>query len=91
MHLFSLTVTTTLISRPLIPDHLLKLGPTTTHNLSLTDQLGTKLTTIQGEIDIKVDPVKGSLGGIHAFKVGFQVLAREVGSQSDDFFDSWFR
>lgn len=88
MHLF---VSSTHLFLSRLSDRLLKLGPTTTHNLPLTDQLRTKLTTIQREIDIKVDPVKGSLGGIHAFKVGFQVLAREVRSQCDDFFDSCFR
>lgn len=70
--------------------HLLELGPAAAHDLSLADKLCTELTTIEGEVDVKVDSVEGTLGGIHALKVGLKVLAREVGREGDDFLDAWF-
>ena len=54
--------------------HLLELGPTPAHDLSLADKLSIELTTIKREVNVKVYPVKGTMGGIHAFEVRFEVL-----------------
>jgi hypothetical protein len=46
----------------------------TTHNLTLAYQLSIELGSIKREVDVKVDAVKGTLWGIHALKVLFEVL-----------------
>ena len=67
---------------------LLELGPTTAHDLSLADQLSAELTAIEREIDVKVHTVESTLRGIHALKVRFEVLPREVRCECDDFLDA---
>jgi hypothetical protein len=47
----------------------------TTHNLTLTYQLGIELGPIKRKVNVKVDAVKGTLWGIHAFKVLLKVLS----------------
>lgn len=68
--------------------HLLELGPTSAHDLSLTDELCVKLTSVEREVDVKVDAVEGTLGGVHSLEIVFEVFPREVGCKGDDFFDA---
>ena len=58
-----------------MPD-LPEFGSASAHNLALADELGAEFTAVQREVDVKVYTVEDSLRGIHALKIGFQVLAR---------------
>lgn len=68
--------------------HLLELGPTPAHDLSLADKLSVELTAVKCEVYIKVYPVKGTLGCIHAFEISFEVLPRQIRRECDDFLDA---
>ena len=57
----------------------------------MTDKLGIELAAVESEVDVEVDAVEGSLGGIHALEVLLEILAREVGGQGDDFLDACVR
>lgn len=70
--------------RSLLPEA----GTAATHDLALANQLGAELRTVEGQVDIKVDPVKGSLWRVHTLKVLFEVLARQVRGEGDDFLDA---
>ena len=59
-------------------------GRAASHDLALTDQFSVELGPVKSEVDIKVNAVKGSLRGIHALKVLFEVLPAEIGSEGDD-------
>jgi hypothetical protein len=63
-------------------------GCAATHDLSLAHKLSVELGTVQCEVDIEVDTVEGTLGRVHALKVLFEVLAREIGGEGDDFLDT---
>lgn len=67
---------------------LLELGPTPAHNLSLTDELCVKFTSVEREVDVKIYAIEGTLGGVHSLEIRFEVFPREVGCESDDFFDA---
>lgn len=47
----------------------------TAHNFSLADELSIEFGPVEGEIDVEVDAIEGTLGCIHAFKVLFEVLS----------------
>lgn len=51
-------------------------GSASSHNLALAHELGAEFTAVECEVDIEVYTVEDSLRGIHAFEIGFQVLAR---------------
>jgi hypothetical protein len=51
-----------------------KAGGAATHDLALADKLGVELGSIEREVDVEVYAVKGTLWGIHAFEVLFEVL-----------------
>jgi hypothetical protein len=55
--------------------HLPKASSATAHDLTLANKFGIKLGSIEREINVKVDTVKSTLGGIHAFKVFFEILS----------------
>jgi hypothetical protein len=61
----------------------------TAHNLILTDQLGAEFTAIQGEVNVKVNPVEDTLWGVHTLEVGLQVLARQIRGESNNFLDAY--
>lgn len=61
---------------------------TSAHDFTLAHQLSIKLGPIQREVDVKVDAVKSALGGIHALKVLFEILPREIRRKRDDFLDT---
>ena len=58
------------------------------HNLSLTDQLGAKLRPIQRQVNVEIHPVERALWRVHALKVLFEVLARKIRRERNDFLDS---
>ena len=58
------------------------------HDFALAYQLGIEFAAVEGEIDIEVDTVESALRGVHALKVLFEILAREVGGEGDDFLDT---
>lgn len=62
---------------------------TAAHNLILTDQLGAEFTAIQGEVNVKVHPVEDTLWGVHALKIGLQVLARQIRSERNHLLDAY--
>jgi hypothetical protein len=49
-----------------------------THDFALADKLGVEFGTVQGEVDVEVHAVEGTLWRVHALKVLFEVLAAEV-------------
>ena len=53
-------------------------GRATTHDFALADKLGVEFRSVEREVDIEVYAVKGSLGCVHAFKVLFEVLSRQI-------------
>ena len=61
-----------------------------THDLPLADEFGTELGPVQRQVDIEVDSVEGSLGGVHALEVLLEVLAGQVRGQGDNFFYTCF-
>ena len=63
-----------LVQRP-SPFFLSKTGATSSHHFSLAHQFRVKLAAIQSQVDVKVDPVKGALWRVHAFKILFQILS----------------
>lgn len=77
-------------SRPLQLSRLPEAGAAATHNLALADQLGAKLGAVEGQVNVKVDTVEGALRRVHALKVFFEVLARQVGREGDDFLDACY-
>jgi hypothetical protein len=48
------------------------------HDLALADKLGVEFGSVEGEVDVEVNAVEGALGCVHALKVLFEVLARQV-------------
>lgn len=48
------------------------------HDFSLTDKFGVEFAAVEGEIDVKVDPVESSLGGIHPFEILLEILSGKV-------------
>lgn len=62
----------------------------TTHDLALTNELGVKFRAVESEVNVKVDAVKGALWCIHALKVLFEILPREVRCECDDFLDALY-
>lgn len=58
------------------------------HDIALTHQLGIKLTSIQCEIDVKVNTIESALRRIHPLKVLFEILSGEITGQGDDFLDT---
>lgn len=59
------------------------------HDLTLTHQLCIELAAVEREVDVEIHAVKSALGCIHALEILFEVLAAEVRSQGDDFFDTY--
>lgn len=59
-----------------LASRLPELGAAAAHDLVLADQLGAEFTAVQGEVDVKVYSVEDTLGRVHAFEVGLQILAR---------------
>jgi hypothetical protein len=55
----------------------------------LADELGVEFRTVQSKINVEVDAIEGSLGGVHALKVLLEVLAAEVRGKSNDFLDAF--
>jgi len=55
----------------------------------LTDELGIKLGAVECEVNIKVNPVKDTLGRVHALKVFFEILAAQIRGKGNDFFDAY--
>lgn len=68
--------------------HLPELCTAATHDLVLANQFSAELAAVQREVDVKVHPVEDTLGSVHALEVGFEVFAREVGGERDDFLDA---
>ena len=66
-----------------------KPGGAAAHDLALAHELGVEFRTVEGEVDVKVDAVEGTLGRVHALKVLFEVLAGEIGGEGDDFLDAY--
>lgn len=60
----------------------------TAHNLALAHEFGREFGPIEGQVNVEVDAVKRSLWRIHALKVLFKILAREIRSEGNDFLDS---
>ena len=61
-------------------------GRATAHDFALADELGVEFRAVEGEVDVEVDAVEGSLRRVHALEVFLEVLAAQVGGQGDDFF-----
>lgn len=59
---------------------------TSAHDFALAHQFGVELGAVQREVYVKVYAVEGALRRVHALKVLFEVLAREVRGQGHDFF-----
>ena len=60
-------------------------GGAATHDLALANELGVEFGTVEGQVDVEVDAVEGSLRRVHAFEILFEVLSGKVGGKSDDF------
>lgn len=67
---------------------LTELGATSAHNLTLANQLGVELGSVQRQVNVKVDTVEGALWSVHALEILLQVLAAKIGGEGDDFLDS---
>jgi hypothetical protein len=63
-------------------------GRAATHDFALADQLSVELRTVESEIDVEVDAVEGTLRCVHALEVLLEVLAAEIGGESDNLFDA---
>ena len=68
---------------------LLEAGGAAAHDFALADELSVEFGAVEGEVDVEVDAVEGSLGRVHALEVFLQVLTREVGCEGDDLLDAW--
>lgn len=64
-------------------------GRAPAHDLTLTDQLSVELAAVQRQINVEIHAIKGALRGVHALKVLFERLSRQVGSQRNYFFYAW--
>lgn len=71
--------------------HLPELCTAAAHDLVLANQLSAELAAVQREVDVKVHPVKDTLRSVHALEVGFEILAREVRGERDNFLDACSR
>lgn len=58
------------------------------HDFTLAHQLSTELRAVQCQVNIKVDSVKSSLRRVHALKVLFEILARQIRRECNDFLDA---
>jgi hypothetical protein len=67
-----------LITCTLIFYFLPKSRSAATHDFALTDKLGVEFRAVEREVNVEVDAVEGALGRVHAFKVLFEVFAREI-------------
>lgn len=65
--------------------------PAATHNFALANELGAELGAVQSKVDVEVDAVEGSLRRVHTLEVLFEVLARQVGRESNDLLDSCWK
>nr|POF23996.1 hypothetical protein CFP56_54932 [Quercus suber] len=63
----------------------------TTHDLTLTYQLGVELGSIQRQINVKVHAIEGSLGSVHPLEILLEVLPTQVRRKGDDLFDAYGR
>jgi hypothetical protein len=61
---------------------------TSAHDFALANELGVEFGTVEGEVDVEVHSVEGTLRSVHALKVLLEVLAAEVGGECDDFLDA---
>lgn len=66
-----------------------ELGPAPSHDFALADQLGAELAAVKRQVYIKINPVKGPLGGVHALEIRLQILARQVGRKGYDLLDAY--
>ena len=58
------------------------------HDLALADKFCIELATVKSKVYVKVHAVKSALRGIHALEIFLKILSREIGRESDDFFDA---
>lgn len=63
-------------------------GRATPHDFALTYELGIELCAVECEVDIEVNAVECALGRVHALEIFLQILAAQVGGESDDFLDA---
>jgi len=63
-------------------------GRATPHDFALTYELGIELCAVECEVDVEVNTVEGALGCVHALEIFLQVLAAQVGGESDNFLDA---
>ena len=61
------------------------------HDFALADELGVELAAVEGEVDVEVDAVEGALRRVHALEIFFEIFAREVRGEGDDFLDACLR
>lgn len=61
----------------------------TTHNFTLTHQLGVEFRSIESEVDIEVDTIECALGCVHSFEVLLEILSRQVRCECYDLLDAW--
>lgn len=59
-----------------------------THDFALTDQFGIEFASVEREVNVEIHSVKRALRRIHALKVLFERLARQIRCERDYFFDS---
>ena len=58
------------------------------HDLALAHELGVELRTVEREVDVEVHAVESALGSVHALEVLFEVLAAEIGCESNNLLDA---
>lgn len=73
---------------PLFPAPLPEARCATPHHLALTHQLGIEFAAVERKIDVEIHAVESALRRIHALKVFLEILAREIGGESDDFLNA---
>ena len=50
-------------------------GCASSHDFSLADELGVEFAAIEGEVDVEIDAVEGSLRRVHALEILLEVLS----------------
>jgi hypothetical protein len=78
IHISHKPLITTRLSPEIFQQHLPKPRCATAHDFALADKFGIELRSVECEVDVEVDAVKGTLGRVHAFKVFFEVLPGKV-------------
>lgn len=68
----------TFYSSSIAPNSLPEASRTPSHNFALANKLRVELAAVEGEVNIKVDAIKGTLWRVHPLKIFLKVLAREI-------------